>query len=43
MMFRKNKKTKHSISSVDNSKLISANSSFAVKEAYNSIRTKAYR
>lgn len=39
MMFRKNKKSKRSISSVDNAKLISANSSFAVKEAYNSIRT----
>ena len=39
MMFRKNKKTKRSFSSVDNAKLISANSSFAVKEAYNSIRT----
>ena len=39
MMFRKNKKSKRSFSSVDNAKLISANSSFAVKEAYNSIRT----
>ena len=39
MMFRKNKKSKRSFSSVDNAKLIGANSSFAVKEAYNSIRT----